>query len=121
MDFKTGLGGIIEAEFLVQVLQMRAGAWNPQFHFAVEELQQLGVLAAADAAALQASYDFLRRCESVLRRWENKSVASLPSEEVEQEKLARRVRARDLAAFGEQYRSAREGIHLVYARYFQAR
>ena len=121
LDFKTGLGGIIEAEFLVQALQMRTGAWNPQFHFAVDELQQLGVLAAADAAALQASYDFLRRCESVLRRWENKSVASLPSEEVEQEKLARRVGAKDVASFGEQYRGAREGIHLVYARYFQAR
>ncbi|MEP6809025.1 MAG: hypothetical protein ABI992_02185 [Chthoniobacterales bacterium] len=119
LDFKTGLGGIIEAEFLVQGLQMRHGAWNPQFPFAVEELQQLGVFLAADATALQTSYDFLRRCESVLRRWENKTVASLPSEEVEQERLARRTGAKDLAAFSEQYRGARERIHLTYARYFE--
>ena len=62
--------------------------------------------------------DFLRRCESILRRRENKSVASLPREESEQEKLARRIGAKDLKAFGEHYRSAREAIHRIYARYF---
>lgn len=120
LDLKTGRGGIIEAEFLVQALQMRTGTWNPQFHFAVDELQQLGVFASEDASALHASYDFLRRCESVLRRWENKSVAALPPEETEQQKLARRVGAKDLATFGEQYRIARATIHLIYARHFQA-
>lgn len=120
LDFKTGLGGIIEAEFLVQALQMCTGTWNPQFHFAVEELQRGGVLAAADATGLQTSYDLLRRCEAILRRWENKSVAALPAEETEQAKLARRFGVKDLAAFSEQYRGARERIHLTYARYFQA-
>ena len=121
LDLKTGLGGIIEAEFLAQALQMKTGTWNPQFQFAVEELQQQGVVSAADATAFQTSYGFLRRCESVLRRWENKSVASLPAEEAEQEKLARRVGAKDLVAFGEQYRAARETIHALYAHYFQTR
>ncbi len=120
LDFKTGLGGIIEAEFLVQALQMRTNTWNPQFHLAVEELQQAGVFAPGDATAFQASYDFLRRCESVLRRWEDRSVSSLPGEEMEQERLARRVGMKDLNAFSEQYRSARERIHLTYARYFSS-
>ncbi len=120
LDFKAGLGGLIEAEFLVQALQLRTGTWNPQFHFAVNDLQQAGVFAEPDAVALTASYDFLRRCEAVLRRWENKSVSSLPADEAEQEKLARRVGAKDLAAFGEQYRGARERIHLTHARYFRA-
>lgn len=120
LDFKAGLGGIIEAEFLVQALQMRTGTWNPQFHFAVDDLEQAGVFVEFDAAALKTSYDFLRRCEAVLRRWENKSVASLPTDEAEQEKLARRVGAKDLAAFSEQYRGVRERIHLTYARYFRS-
>ena len=118
LDFKTGLGGIVEAEFLVQGLQMRSGAWNPQFGFAVADLKQLGLFSAEDATALQSSYDFLRRCESILRRWENKSVACLPAEEAEQRKLAQRIGAKDLAAFGEQYRAARETIHAIYGRYF---
>jgi glutamate-ammonia-ligase adenylyltransferase len=118
LDFKTGLGGIVEAEFLVQGLQMRAGAWNPQFSFAVTDLKELGILSANDAAALQIAYDFLRRCEAVLRRWENKSVACLPADEGEQRKLARRVGAKDIGTFGEQYRAARETIHAIYRRYF---
>ncbi len=120
LDFKAGLGGIIEAEFLVQALQLRAGVWNPQFHFAVDDLQRAGVFAEPDATALKESYDLLRRCEAVLRRWENKSVATLPADEGEQEKLARRLGAKDLATFGEQYRGARERIHLTHARYFGA-
>lgn len=117
LDFKTGRGGMIEAEFLVQAIQMRVRAWSPEFSSAVDDLKQLGVMTADDAAALKTSYEFLRHCESILRRWENKSVATLPSSEAEQQKLARRLGAKNLAHFGEQYRAARETIHAIYARY----
>jgi glutamate-ammonia-ligase adenylyltransferase len=119
LDFKTGLGGIVEAEFLVQALQMRAGAWTPQFNLAVNDLRELGMFSAEDATALLASYNFLRRVEAILRRWENKSVGALPGDEAEQRKLARRFGARDLNAFGEQYRAARETIHAIYQRCFR--
>ncbi len=119
LDFKTGLGGIIEAEFLVQALQMKANAWNPQFALALADLAQAGALSTGDAAVLQSSYDFLRRCESVLRRAENKGVATLPAEEAGQKQLARFLGAKDLGAFAEQYRVARESIHAIYAHYMQ--
>ncbi|MDQ3313211.1 MAG: bifunctional [glutamate--ammonia ligase]-adenylyl-L-tyrosine phosphorylase/[glutamate--ammonia-ligase] adenylyltransferase [Verrucomicrobiota bacterium] len=119
LDFKTGLGGMVEAEFLVQALQMRAAIWSPQFNAALDELKRLQALTADETTALAASYDFLRRCESILRRWENTSVSSLPPEESEQRKLAKRAGAKDLAAFGDQYRAARETIHAIYSRYLQ--
>jgi glutamate-ammonia-ligase adenylyltransferase len=119
LDFKTGLGGMVEAEFLVQALQMRAATWSPQFNAALDELKRLQALTADETTALAASYDFLRRCESILRRWENTSVSSLPPEESEQRKLAKRAGAKDLAAFGDQYRAARETIHAIYSRYLQ--
>ncbi|MDQ6940863.1 MAG: hypothetical protein M3119_11995, partial [Verrucomicrobiota bacterium] len=118
LDFKTGRGGMVEAEFLVQGLQMRAGIWGPHFASAVNELSQHGILSPTDVAALQSSYDLLRRCESILRRRENKAVSSLPTDEKEQETLARFLGAKNLAAFGEQYRAARETIHAIYARFF---
>ncbi|MEP6956770.1 MAG: hypothetical protein ABI883_08080, partial [Chthoniobacterales bacterium] len=118
LDYKTGLGGIVEAEFLLQGLQMRAGLWNPQFRGALADLSAAGVVSTADAAALQTSYDFLRECESILRRWENKSVASFPADENEHRKLARRAGAKSLDAFGTEYRAARETIHAIYARHF---
>ena len=34
-DFKTGIGGMIEGEFLVQALQMQSRIWEPNFFSAV--------------------------------------------------------------------------------------
>lgn len=119
LDFKTGLGGIVEAEFLVQGLQLRAGLWNPNFAAALESLQVASVISAEHAARLQCSYDFLRRVESILRRVENKSISSLPADEAEHRKLAQRMGAKGLASFGDDYRDARETIHAIYIRYFE--
>ena len=119
LDFKTGFGGIVEAEFLLQALQMRAGAWNPQFTGAVEDLRARSLISAEDAAALQQAYEFLRLIESVLRRMEYKSVSHLPLDEEQQRKLALRVGANDFGGFGNHYREARETIHAIYLRYMQ--
>ncbi|MBA3273783.1 MAG: bifunctional [glutamate--ammonia ligase]-adenylyl-L-tyrosine phosphorylase/[glutamate--ammonia-ligase] adenylyltransferase [Chthoniobacterales bacterium] len=119
LDFKTGLGGMIEAEFLVQALQMRAGVWNPALVTALVELQRCGRISETDRDSLQSSYDFLRRCESILRRWENKGVAALPADESEHCRLAQRFGAADLDSFGESYRAARETIHAIYQRNLQ--
>jgi len=119
LDFKTGTGGVIEAEFLVQALQMRAGIWNPQTMGALRDLTTEGLLRDDEAALLKKSYEYLRLIESALRRWENKSVSSLPGEEVEQRKLARRVGADSLDAFATRYREARESIHAIASHYLR--
>ena len=116
LDFKTGTGGVIEAEFLVQALQMRAGIWNPQTMGALRALTTRGVLQEEEGALLRKSYEYLRLIESALRRWENKSVSSLPADETAQRKLAQRVGADSLESFGQRYREARESIHAVYSR-----
>jgi glutamate-ammonia-ligase adenylyltransferase len=117
LDFKTGAGGVIEAEFLVQALQMRAGIWNSHTLSALDELVGNGLLKQEEGAAFRRSYEFLRLIETVLRRWENKSVSSLPSSEMEQRKLALRVGAKSIGVFGRRYREARDNIHEIYARH----
>jgi glutamate-ammonia-ligase adenylyltransferase len=117
LDFKTGTGGVIEAEFLVQALQMRAGLWNPKTIGALRDLTIGGIVRKDDSALLKKSYEYLRLIESALRRWENKSISSLPADETEQRKLARRVGADSLDSFAQRYREARESIHAVYSRY----
>ncbi len=119
LDFKTGTGGVIEAEFLVQALQMRAEIWNPQTMGALRDLTTKGLLREDEAALLKKSYEYLRLIETALRRWENKSVSSLPAEEAEQRKLARRVGAADLDAFAVRYREARESIHAIASHYLR--
>ena len=117
LDFKTGQGGIIEAEFLVQALQMRAGISNPQMTGTVEQLVEGGIMAKRDAETLRKHYEYLRSIGSILRRWENKSISILPSDWIEQENLAARAGAKSLDAFAQAYREARTGIHAIYLRY----
>src|SRR5262249_35984544 len=78
LDLKTGAGGIIEAEFLVQALQMRANIWEQNWGCAADRLHEQGHLDRAGLAKLKNSYAFLRRCELVLRRYDNRSISTLP-------------------------------------------
>jgi glutamate-ammonia-ligase adenylyltransferase len=119
LDFKTGLGGIIEAEFLVQALQLRAGLWNPQMIGALQQLADAGIVDKPDAETVRKHYEYLRLVESTLRRWENKSVSTVPADKTEQEKLAARVGAESLDAFAQAYREARVGVHAIYTKYFR--
>src|SRR5207245_11445102 len=41
LDLKTGSGGMIEAEFLVQALQMRSGIWEPNWQRALIALREI--------------------------------------------------------------------------------
>jgi glutamate-ammonia-ligase adenylyltransferase len=118
IDFKTGMGGIIEAEFLVQALQMRENIWGePNWERAVDRLGALGHLTESDIAKLKEAYTFLRRCESVLRRYDNRSVSALPGDAGEQRKLAIRLGYYDIEAFRQKYGDARETIHAFYRRH----
>ncbi|MEY2481358.1 MAG: [glutamine synthetase] adenylyltransferase / [glutamine synthetase]-adenylyl-L-tyrosine [Verrucomicrobiota bacterium] len=118
LDFKTGVGGMIEAEFLVQALQMREMIWNPNTLAAIDTLQDRHCLAQDEAASLKRDYLFLRECESVLARVENKSVSSLPASETDQEILARRLGSGSRASFIDNYRLARERIHALCQHHF---
>ena len=114
LDLKTGTGGIIEAEFLVQALQMRENVWEPNWPRAVERLHAGRHLKKAETESLKLAYEFLRRCESVLRRDENVSVSALPRDPIEQGKLARRLGFDKIDIFAEKYRKARSSIDEIY-------
>jgi len=121
LDLKTGTGGIIEAEFLVQALQMRSGTWEPNWQRALIGLREIKMVSDRDASNATQSYEVLRRAEKALRRFENKNVSTLPSAPKEQEKLAKRLGYKDADLFANQYRAARETIHALYDRYLKAR
>jgi glutamate-ammonia-ligase adenylyltransferase len=116
LDLKTGIGGIIEAEFLVQALQMRANIWQQNWERAVDGLHQRGHMDTSDVAKLKNSYAFLRRCELVLRRYDNKGVSTLPSDPDEQRKFAIRLGYSEFDAFHADCLGARAAIHKLYKR-----
>jgi [glutamine synthetase] adenylyltransferase / [glutamine synthetase]-adenylyl-L-tyrosine phosphorylase len=114
IDFKTGTGGIIEGEFLIQALQMREDIWEPNWAGALDRLRETRRVTDSEAAKLKGAYTFLRRCESVLRRFDNKSISTFPSDPNEQRRVAIRLGHHDLDAFRKKYVDARETIHALY-------
>jgi glutamate-ammonia-ligase adenylyltransferase len=119
LDFKTGTGGIIQAEFLVHALQMKVGMWAPNWTSALGVLTNSGTVSTADAANAERTYGFLRRTESTLRRWENKSVSVLPADPIEQCRLAIRLGCAERSEFVRQYSNSRETIAALYQRYLK--
>jgi glutamate-ammonia-ligase adenylyltransferase len=119
LDFKTGRGGIIQAEFLVHALQMKAGIWEPNWVDALEALANSTIISTVDAADAKRAYKFLRRAESVLRRFENKSVSVLPASANEQRKFAIRFACNGWDDFAKQYSASRDSIAALYQRYLK--
>ncbi|MFL6553703.1 MAG: bifunctional [glutamate--ammonia ligase]-adenylyl-L-tyrosine phosphorylase/[glutamate--ammonia-ligase] adenylyltransferase [Chthoniobacterales bacterium] len=120
LDLKTGCGGIIEAEFLVQALQMRENLWEPNWDRAVNGLRECGLFNDAEANQLRQSYQLLRRCESGLRRYENKAVSSLPIDPDEQRKCAIRFGYDTFENFRRDYVLARDTVHALYEQKIKA-
>jgi glutamate-ammonia-ligase adenylyltransferase len=117
LDLKTGRGGIIEAEFLVQASQMRENIWEPNWERTVDRLHQRGILNNAEAAKLKQAYGLLRRYESALRRYENNAVSALPRDPGEQQKVAVRLGYNDSETFRRDYLNAREALHVLYVQH----
>jgi [glutamine synthetase] adenylyltransferase / [glutamine synthetase]-adenylyl-L-tyrosine phosphorylase len=121
LDFKTGVGGMIEGEFLVQALQMRENIWEPNWERAVDRLRERGILSDAETARVKKAYCLLRRYESALRRYENKTVSALPGDPSEQRKASVRLGYDDFETFRCDYLGAREAIHAFYERHIKSR
>lgn len=95
-DLKRGIGGIVDVEFLVQLLLLRHGREHPAIrqanvHRATEELAAAGLIPEETAWDLLSSYDFLRRVESRLRIVDLLAKDELPRDHRQIEQLARRL------------------------------
>lgn len=90
-DFKTGAGGIMTVEFIVQSLQMRHGIREANTWMAIEKLAAAGALDREGASALSAAFSFLRKLEKILRRMDDRSVSEMPSDRGKREQLSWRL------------------------------
>ncbi len=128
LNIKTGRGGIVDIEFLVQMLQLRMGAAHPSVRKrataeAIEALREVGALDAADASTLLSHYRFLRRLEARLRLERDRAVEELGTEAASVAPLAVRL-GYDGDAPGERlladYHRIREEVRAIYERHFSA-
>ena len=95
-NVKQGPGGIRDAEWIIQQLQMMVGPQHPRAR-AKDSLQALEVLRSFDAlsypqaAALRDGYLFLRVLEHRLQLWEERAIRNVPESVFERAALARRM------------------------------
>ena len=102
--FKTGPGGLVDFEFLVQLLQMRHGHDHPELRHpgtrrGLRTLAASGLVPAAANRQLLENYDFLKRIEVLIRRDANKAVSVLAASPGERFVLARWLGFADEATF----------------------
>jgi glutamate-ammonia-ligase adenylyltransferase len=95
-DLKRGFGGIVDVEFVVQLLQLKHGSEQPVLRRGntweiLDALLDGGFLPEDEYRVLRAGYDFLRLVESRQRIVHNRTTDELPESPEDVEKLARRL------------------------------
>ncbi|MBM4254559.1 MAG: bifunctional [glutamate--ammonia ligase]-adenylyl-L-tyrosine phosphorylase/[glutamate--ammonia-ligase] adenylyltransferase [Deltaproteobacteria bacterium] len=125
-NIKTGRGGIVDIEFLVQMLQLRYGPQYPTVRQratlpALEELHACGVLPAEDFQLLTQGYRFLRTLENRLRIERDQPVEALESSGEQLFSVARRLGYEGEDAPTQllaEYQRQREVVRACYTRWF---
>jgi glutamate-ammonia-ligase adenylyltransferase len=111
LAIKTGVGGLMDAEFLAQA-QCLANGW--------QEANTLAALQrAAEPPALLESYGKLRRIEGILRRWSFEGEVLLPDDEPAMRRVAARCGFPGPAEFMRAMGEMRAVLRAAYLRRFQ--
>ncbi len=128
-NIKTGRGGILDVEFITQMLQLRHGQAHPAVRLrpteaALSALFQEGLLSEEDTRNLIDGYRFLRRLENRLRIERDQAVEALEHGGARPGALARRLgypgnpdeAAKELFR---DFQSVRESVRAVYEKSFK--
>jgi len=119
-DLKLGPGGIREAEFFVQTLQLIWGGQEPSLRVrgtltALERLRLRGFVSDRDARDIARAYLLLRRAEHAIQWGSGIQTHLLPTEERDAERLARTLGYGNAAAFHQELASLRERVAEAFA------
>ncbi len=127
-NIKAGRGGLVDIEFLTQMLQLRHGAQRPEVRqratrHALAALSRAGVIPAVEAAVLEESYAFLRELTNRLRIERDQPVEALDRGGEHVATLARRLGYQGTSEevtqrLLEDYAQHREQVRALYMRWF---
>jgi glutamate-ammonia-ligase adenylyltransferase len=127
INIKTGRGGLVDVEFLTQVLQLRYGMSHPGVRVrntlgALAGLADIGVLPVEEYTLLADGYRFLRRVENALRLAYDRPVEDLDRARMDLSAVAKRMGWTGAPAeVGErlwaEYQVRREAIRACYERW----
>jgi glutamate-ammonia-ligase adenylyltransferase len=119
-NIKLGEGGIREAEFVVQSLQLINGGREPSLkvqslQLALSELVKLEILPAQSANSLQHSYLWLRKIEHCLQQFADKQTQVLPDNNTDQKRLLHVLGIDNYEAFKQQLAQHCATVHQQFS------
>jgi [glutamine synthetase] adenylyltransferase / [glutamine synthetase]-adenylyl-L-tyrosine phosphorylase len=130
-DLKTGRGGLVDVEMVVQLLQLRHGAAHPELlepapvETLLARIEAAGLLPSSQVAVLRDGWRFLQHLASRLRIVENRSISDWSEDRADLDSVARALGYPASARTGtarlpllEDYRRHTEAIRGVYAAVF---
>ena len=120
LAFKTGSGGVMDAEFIAQAMCLEHGWREPSTLVALQRIRGDKVLPAVEADKLLDNYRQLRRLESILRRWSFEGEAVLPADPAPFYRVSVRCGFDSPEAFREALVRWRKAIREVYVKVFPA-
>jgi glutamate-ammonia-ligase adenylyltransferase len=113
---KTGRGGLIDAEFVAQVLCLAQGWQEPNTVGALQRAKAEKILDPAEADLLVESYARLRRIEGILRRWSFVGETVLPTDAEPLYRVAVRCGFPDTQSFMKAVAGYRKKMRSVYQK-----
>ncbi|MBF0317971.1 MAG: bifunctional [glutamate--ammonia ligase]-adenylyl-L-tyrosine phosphorylase/[glutamate--ammonia-ligase] adenylyltransferase [Nitrospirae bacterium] len=123
-DIKKGFGGIREAEFFAQALQLVYGGQQPLLRqrgliLTLHRLSQKGLIGYDDFSALSENYLYLRRLEHYLQMLNDTQTQTLPSDPNDMHALARKMSAASRDDFLAVLQKKRTEVRTIYNSLFQ--
>jgi glutamate-ammonia-ligase adenylyltransferase len=120
LAFKTGSGGVMDAEFIAQAMCLEHGWREPNTLCALQRIRGDKVLPATEADKLLDNYRQLRRLESILRRWSFEGEAVLPADPAPFYRVSVRCGFESPEAFRDALARWRKAIREVYLKVFDS-
>jgi glutamate-ammonia-ligase adenylyltransferase len=122
-DIKTGPGGLVDIEFVVQALQLAHGGGRPSLRTqstlqALSALKQAGLVNEIQYNTLRLAYIFYREIENRSQIYQDRSDHRIPSDREKVQYLAKRLGylrdGRTAAHFLEEIRASREKVRILF-------
>ena len=118
LAIKTGVGGLMDAEFIAQALCLENGLQEAGTLPALALAKSQGALSPSDADLLMDNYRKLRRIEGILRRWSYEGETELPDDPAPFYRVTVRCGFPDPDDFSKAVASYRKALREVYNRVF---
>lgn len=125
-NIKAGYGGLLDIEFIAQMLQLKYGCNDntfrpPNTHDAIHAFKQAGVIKDRDFNSLHKGYLFFRHLENLVRIYENSDTSVIPKSSELREKIANfyGFSGDGEKALMDEYQNIRRAVRAAFNRIFE--